>query len=70
MFKDSDMISKQEHELNYVLRKYGKKQSKANREKMIELLDGFVAFDEYKPHMRKEFYQYIEDKKAFDCMEV
>ncbi|MCF6236962.1 MAG: hypothetical protein L3J70_11435 [Gammaproteobacteria bacterium] len=69
MFKDSEMISKQTHELNYVLKKYEKKQSEANREKMIALLDGFIKFEEYKPHMRKEFYQYIEDKNAFDDME-
>ncbi len=70
MFKDSEMISKQTHELNYVLKKYGKKQSEKNREKMIDLLNGFVKFEEYKPHMRKEFYQYIEDKNAFDSMEA
>lgn len=70
MFKDSEMISKQTHELNYVLKKYGKKQSEANREKMIGLLDGYIKLEEYKPHMRKEFYQYVEDKNAFDDMEA
>ncbi len=64
------MISREEHELNYVLKKYGKKQSQGNRDKMIALLDAFKKDDAYEPHMREQFYKYIDDKNAFDDMEV
>ncbi len=66
---DAEMISKQPHELNYVLKKYGKRQTAANREKFEALLDEFRADEDYKPHLREDFYRYIEDKNAFDAME-
>ncbi len=66
---DADMISKQDHELNYVLKKYNKRSTAANRKKFVTLLDEFVEDDAYGPHLREQFYKYIEDKKAFDIME-
>lgn len=66
---DAEMISKQPHELNYVLKKYGKRQTVPNREKFEALLDTFRADEDYKPHLREDFYRYIEDKNAFDAMD-
>lgn len=66
---DAEMISKQPHELNYVLKKYNKRQTADNREKFVNLLDEFRADDGYKPHLREDFYRYIEDKNAFDVMD-
>ena len=66
---DAEMISKQPHELNYVLKKYNKRQTADNREKFVNLLDEFRADDGYKPHLREDFYRYIEDKNAFDAMD-
>lgn len=66
---DADLISKEDHELNYVLKKYNKRQTAANREKFIALLDTFTEDAEYAPHLREQFYRYIEDKNAFDVMD-
>ncbi len=66
---DAEIISTEDHELNYVLKKYGKRQTAANRKKFVTLLDEFKADAGYEPHLREQFYQYIEDKKAFDIME-
>jgi small subunit ribosomal protein S6 len=66
---DAEIISTEDHELNYVLKKYGKRQTAANREKFVILLDEFKADAGYGPHLREQFYKYIEDKNAFDIME-
>lgn len=66
---DAEMISKQPHELNYVLKKYGKRQTTGNRDKFEALLDEFRGDEDYKPHLREDFYRYIEDKNAFDAMD-
>jgi small subunit ribosomal protein S6 len=66
---DAEVISTEDHELNYVLKKYNKRQTAGNRAKFVELLDTFKADSEYAPHLREQFYKYIEDKNAFDAME-
>ena len=66
---DAEVISTEDHELNYVLKKYGKRSTAANRTKFVTLLDEFKADADYAPHLRVEFYKFIEDKKAFDIME-
>ncbi len=63
---DADLISTEAHELNYVLKKYNKRQTASNRDKFIALLDVFKADEAYQPHWRTEFYQFVEDKNAFD----
>ena len=57
--KDSDMISKEEHELNYLLKKWEKKQSIANRNKLIKKLDEFNADPNYRNSNREDFYRYV-----------
>ncbi len=66
---DADMISKQDHELNYVLKKYNKRSTAVNRKKFVTLLDEFTEDESYKPHLREQFYKYLEDKNAFDIMD-
>ncbi len=66
---DAEIISTEDHELNYVLKKYGKRSTAANREKFVTLLDEFKADTEYAPHLRVEFYKYLEDKNSFEIME-
>lgn len=66
---DADVISTEDHELNYVLKKYNKRQTAANRANFIDLLDTFKADSDYEPHLREQFYRYIEDTNAFDNME-
>lgn len=57
--KDAEMISKEEHELNYLLKKWGKKQSIENREKLSKKLDEFNADPNYRTHNREDFYRYV-----------
>ncbi len=57
--KDSEMISKEEHELNYLLKKWSKKQSIGNREKLTKKLDEFNADPNYRKSNREDFYRYV-----------
>ena len=56
---DADLISKEEHELNYLLKKWGKKQSIANRENLIRKIDEFNANKNYRNSNREDFYNYV-----------
>ncbi|HOJ49725.1 MAG TPA: hypothetical protein PKW55_02835 [Spirochaetota bacterium] len=69
MASDKDLVSKEEHELNYVLKKYNKRQTKENREKLVESLDNFNKDSNYKPHNRENFYKYIEEKGILSTLE-
>ena len=69
-FKDSEYIAKDEHELNYVLKKYEKRQTQENRVKFADMLDAFRKDDSYKPHKRDDFYRYIAATKCFDTLEA
>ncbi len=53
------MISKEDHELNNLLRKWNKKQSIKNREKLIKKLDEFNADPNYRKSNREDFYRYV-----------
>ncbi len=66
---DRDNISKQDHELNYVLKKYGKRQTKENREKLSDALDQFRKDDSYKTYFRDDFYDYVEKNDALKDLE-
>ncbi len=66
---DSEQISKQDHELNYVLQKYGKRQTKENREKLSDALDAFRDDDDYTTYLRADFYKYVEAKDALSGLE-
>lgn len=57
--KDSEMISKEEHELNYLLKKWGKRQSIENRQKLTKKLDEFNDDPNYRTSNREDFYRYI-----------
>ena len=59
MAHDAEMISKEEHELNYLLKKWNKKQSIPNREKLVQKIDEFNANPNFKTHNREEFYIYL-----------
>lgn len=63
MANDRDLISTEEHELNYVLKKWEKRQTKENREKLTAALKAFNKDAGYKPHNRENFYKYADDKK-------
>jgi|GEM_PF-2485475 len=67
--KDPDFISDETHELNHVLKKYQKRQTKRNRNLLLRFLSAFRADETYKPHNRRDFYRYVEDTQCFDNME-
>lgn len=59
-FTDADFISKEGHELDYVLRKWKKRGTAANRALLVEALDRFNADQTWKPHTRAKFYEFAE----------
>lgn len=69
MPKDSELISSQTHELNYLLKKWGKKQSRENRQILRDTLKDFRADEAYKPHTREYFYKYVEDHDILNLLE-
>ena len=59
MADDASLISKEEHELNYLLRKWNKKQSIENRQKLADKVDEFNANSNYRTSNREDFYTYV-----------
>jgi len=59
-FSDKDFISTEKHELDYVLRKWSKRTTQENRDKLVEALDAFNADASLEPHLREQFYEYAE----------
>lgn len=59
MAQDAELISKEEHELNYLLKKWNKKQSISNREKLIQKIDEFNDHPNFRAHNREDFYNYV-----------
>jgi outer membrane protein OmpA-like peptidoglycan-associated protein len=66
---DRDFISSETHELNYLLKKWGKKQHIKNRQVLRDTLVKFKDDVSYKPHNRESFYKYVEDKNIRDLLE-
>ncbi len=66
---DREQISKQDHELDYVLKKYGKRQTQDNREKLSDALDTFRKDDSYETYLRADFYSYVEKNDALSDLE-
>jgi|GEM_PF-55779 len=69
MASDRDLVSNEDHELNYLLQKWEKKQTKENREILSNCLKEFKSNEDYKPHNRENFYKYIDDKKIKKLLE-
>jgi|GEM_PF-835997 len=69
MASDRDLVSSEDHEMNYLLRKWDKKQSKENRETLVEKLKEFKHDDDYQPHNRESFYKYVDDNDVKSLLE-
>ena len=69
MYSDWKEISTEKHELNYLLNKYGKRETESNREKLIEIIKSFKKDALYKPHQHKDFYKYVEDNDVLGDLE-
>ena len=70
MPSDHSLVSTEEHELNYLLRKWKKMQSNNNKKVLIEKIEDFKNDEGYKPHNRKNFYRYIADKRILGLLEA
>ena len=46
------------------LKKYGKRQTEENRDKLSEALDVFLKDDSYETYLRNDFYDYVEKNNA------
>jgi len=68
-FTDADFISKEEHELDYVLRKWKKRGTAANRALLVEALDRFNADKAWEPHTRARFYDFAERDGLYGRLE-
>jgi large subunit ribosomal protein L30 len=62
MAKDRDLVSEEKHELDYLLKKWDKRQNQANRDILTEKLKDFKIDKAYSPHNRENFYKYVDDK--------
>ncbi|MBN2532962.1 MAG: OmpA family protein [Spirochaetales bacterium] len=69
MPEDHDLISSQTHELNYLLKKWEKKQSRKNREILRDTLKDFRADKSCTPHTRELFYKYVEEHDILKLLE-
>ena len=62
---DANLIAcNEDHELKYVLKKFNKNDSDENVKKLRAKCKEFKKDDDYKPHNRKNFYKYLDDKKV------
>ncbi|MCK5686599.1 hypothetical protein KAJ27_20855 [bacterium] len=69
MATDEQLISKEDHELNYVLKKWDKRQTQENRDYLSKKLDEFNALGKkfgYRKNFREDFYKYMDPMSAFE----
>jgi len=59
-FSDADFISKEKHELDYVLKKWEKRTTQANRDILSNALDEFRKDPANSPYTRDIFYSWAE----------
>ena len=59
MSYDAELISTEEHELNYLLKKWNRKQSISNREKLVHKIEEFNSISKFRTHNREDFYTYV-----------
>ncbi len=52
--------------MNYLLKKWNKKQSIENRKKLVKKLDEFNADKNYRTHNREDFYKYVNFIETFE----
>lgn len=61
MCNDWDKVSKEDHELEYILKKYDKRTTKENKKILCDIIDSFKSDDEYSPYYHKDLYRYLDD---------
>jgi len=66
---DREQVSQQPHELKHVLRKYNKRQTQMNQDKLSQMLRDFKSDPSNKPYLRKEFYAYLENSSRLEKLQ-
>ena len=61
---DYKKVSKELHELNYILSKFGYRETKSNRDIMELIIDDFKGISSYSPHYHDDLYTYLKSAKA------
>lgn len=66
---DKNLVSKEDHELETILKRYGKRTTEANKDILSEAIDDFKDDEHYSPHNRENFYLYLETSDYFARLE-
>jgi hypothetical protein len=62
---DKDLVAcEQDHEMNTILARYGKRQTTVNRERLRVHCRKWKATPSYSPHNRGSFYRYIDNNNV------
>lgn len=69
-FSDAQRISKEQHELDYVLRKWDRRTTKANRDILSVALDAFNSDESLSDHDRDAFYRWADKTGLKDRLEA
>ena len=59
----------EEHEIVYVLSKFGKNLSSENIRNLTSACAEFKSDTQYQPHSRESFYKYLTDKEVIKRLE-
>ena len=62
-------VSTEDHELEYLLGKFGKRLTQENKKKLKKIIQDFKSNNDYSPHQHEDLYQYIDDISALDDLE-
>ena len=60
---DHDLFSAVDHELNYLLKKWGKKRTKKNQQVLRKKIEEFKSISSYSPHNRDSFYVFVKNRR-------
>jgi hypothetical protein len=61
MSSDWDLVSKEDHELEYILKKYDKRTTQENKDKLCDIIDDFKADSSYSPYYHRDLYRYFKN---------
>ena len=66
---EKNLISKQDHELETILKHYDKRTTTSNKNQLKKIIDEFKNDDNYYPHNRENFYLYLTVTNYIDIFE-
>lgn len=69
---DYKELSQQDHELNYILAKFGKRETEENREILKQIESNFKALhggESTKQYTKEEFYDFLQQEENINLLE-